>query len=106
MILASLEILLSHGSPFWPNIFCRHLAYIAIDKSHLLWGWQEFRKEYTNIGKLHTFFSDISIMVLSATIIYNVLEYIYESLHLRTPVYVYKQTLDWPNITYMVKQIK
>ncbi len=36
----------------------------------------------------------------------NVLEYIHENLHLRMPVHLYKQTLDRPNITYMVKEIK
>lgn len=113
MILASSEILLSHGSPFWlqtvrdrSNAFCRRLACIAIDEAHLLWGWQEFRKKYANVGKLRAFFSDVSIMALSATITRNVLEYICESLHLRTPVQLYKQTLDRPNITYMVKEIK
>ncbi len=45
-------------------------------------------------------------MVLSATIMLNVLEYIYESLYLGMPVYLYKQTLDQPNITYIVKKIK
>lgn len=45
-------------------------------------------------------------MALSATIMHNVLEYICESLHLHMSVHLYKQTLNWPNITYMVKQIK
>ncbi len=45
-------------------------------------------------------------MVLSTTITRNVLEYIRESLQLRIPVHLYKRTLDRPNITYMVKEIK
>lgn len=56
LILASPEILLSYTSPFWLqtvrnrcNNFCRRLACIAVDEAHLLWGWREFRKEYSNI---------------------------------------------------------
>lgn len=44
-------------------------------------------------------------MALSATIIRNILKYICKSLHLQKPVHLYKQTLDQPNITYMVQKI-
>ncbi len=63
VILASPEILLSHGSTFWlqtirdrSNAFCRRLVCIAIDEAHLLWGWREFQKEYANVGRLRAFF--------------------------------------------------
>ncbi len=72
----------------------------------MLWGWQEFRKKYANVGRLRAFFPDVLIMALSATIMRNILEYICKSLHLRMLVHLYKRTLDWPNITYMVKEIK
>ncbi len=45
-------------------------------------------------------------MALSATITHNVLENIRESLYLQMPVHIYKQTLNRPNIYYMVKEIK
>ena len=45
-------------------------------------------------------------MALSAIIMHNVLEYVCKSLYLRMPIHLYKQTLDRPNITYMVKKIK
>ncbi len=45
-------------------------------------------------------------MALFATFMHNVLEYIRESLYLHMPVHLYKQTLDRPNITYIVKEIK
>ena len=45
-------------------------------------------------------------MTLSATITPNVLEYIRKSLHLQSPVQLYKRTLDRPNITFMIKEIK
>lgn len=45
-------------------------------------------------------------MIPFAIIICNISEYICKSLHLQLLVPLYKQTLDWPNITYMVKKIK
>ena len=44
-------------------------------------------------------------MVL-VTITQNVLEYIRKTLHLHTPVHLYKRILNWLNITYMVQKIK
>ena len=112
VILASPEIVLASNSVFWlrtaqqkDNKFCRRLACIAVDEVHLIWGWRTFRKEYGNIGNLRAIFADIPIIALSATITKNVLEYIRTSLHLRSPVHLYKRTLDRPNITYMVQEI-
>ena len=61
---------------------------------------------YVNEEKLCTCFPDILIMALSATITNNILEYIRESLHLQTSIHLYKQTLNRPNISYIVKEIK
>ena len=80
--------------------------YITINEAYLLLGWQKFWKKYENIEKLRTFFLDVLIMTLFATIMRNILEYICENLHLQIPVHLYKQTLYWPNITYMIKKIK
>lgn len=51
-------------------------------------------------------YRDILIIALSATIISNVLKYIHKSFYLRMLVHMFKQTLGWPNITYMIKKIK
>lgn len=45
-------------------------------------------------------------MTLSAIIIYNILKYVCEILYLQLLIYLYKQTLDQTNITYIVKIIK
>ena len=112
VVLASLEVLLSNSSVFWlriarqkRNAFCCRLACIAVDKAHLIGGWRTFWKEYGNVGTLKIVFADVPIIVLSATFTRNVLEYVCQSLHLRSPVHLYKRTLDWPNITYMVQEI-
>ena len=114
LVLASPEILLPHSSHFWfdtirnrtTNAFCRRLVCIAVDEAHLLWGWREFRKEYSNAGKLRVYFPAVPIMALSATISPNVLEYTHRTLTLRSPVFLYKRSLDRPNITYMVQKIE
>lgn len=113
VILASPEILLPHGSPFWLQImndrlsaFNRRIACFVIDDAHLMWGWRDFRKQYGNLDKLRTYFPRVPIMAVSATITRNVLEYIRVTLHLHTPVHLYQRSLDRPNITYMVQEIK
>lgn len=113
VILASPEILLGHNSYFWKSIvrepgnpFCKRLACIAVDEAHLVWGWREFRKEYQNLNKLRSFFPEVPIMALSATMTRNVMEYIRTALNMRTPVRLYRRRLDRPNITYMVKEIQ
>ena len=113
MILASPKILLPHGSLFWLQIvnnrlskFNRNIACFVIDEAHLMWGWWEFRKQYDNLNKLWIYFLRIPIMAVLATLTQNVLEYIHVALHLHTPVYLYKRTLDRPSITYMIQEIK
>lgn len=111
VILTSFKILLKSSLVFWLQIvqqrrsmFSCRLAYIAIDKAHLIWGWQTFQKDYRNIGNLKAVFPDISIIALSATIMRNVLEHIRKSLKLRPIVHLYKKTLDRPNIIYIVQE--
>ena len=114
LVLTSPEILLPHSSTFWfrtirgrsTNAFCWRLACIAVDEAHLLWGWREFRKEYSNADKLKTYFPTIPIMALSATITRNVLEFVCKALAFCAPIFLYKQSLDRPNIVYMVQKIK
>lgn len=43
---------------------------------------ERFHKKYANIKKLRIFFLDTSIIVLLATIMYNIPEYMSESLYL------------------------
>ncbi len=59
VVLASSEIFFQPTSMFWlsvtrdrSNAFCRKLACIAVDETHLMWGWREFRKEFSNVGIL------------------------------------------------------
>lgn len=113
VVLAFPEILLVHGSHLWlqtiknrSNEFCRRLACIAVDEAHLLWGWRQFRKEYLNVGKLRIFFPEVPVVALLATITQNVLEYFHSALKLRRPTNLYKRTLDRPNITYIVQEIR
>lgn len=114
IVLASPETLLATGSHFLTvtiggktsNAFCKRLACIAVDETHLIWGWREIRQEYKNIGLLKSFFARIPYLILSATMTNNVLGYIRKSLHLRAPIPLYERTLDRPNITYFVAEIR
>lgn len=59
VVLALPEIFFQPTSIFWlsimrerSNAFCRRLPCIAVDEAHLMWGWKEFCKEFSNIGIL------------------------------------------------------
>ena len=96
VVLASLEILFQPTSMFWlsimrerSNAFCRRLACIAVDEAHLMWGWREFRKEFSNVGILRSVFPKVPIMAVSATMTTNTLEYFRKTLNLKTSVRLY-----------------
>ena len=88
------------------NEFCRCLAYIVVDETHLIWGWREFRKDYQHISLLRSSFPNVLNVDLSTTMRNNVLDYIHASLNLRLLVKLYKQSLDCPNITYGIAEIE
>ena len=113
VVIGSPEVLLGPRSLFWQrtmrnrnNEFCQQLACIVVDEAHLFWSWKSFRKEYSSIGHLKDTFPKIPTLALSATVTPNVLEYVRESLQLRESIQLYKESLDHPNITYMVTEIK
>lgn len=58
------------------------------------------------LGHLKDVFSSIPTLLLSATVILNILEYIRISLKLSPPSRIYRQPLDWPNLTYIVSPIR
>lgn len=56
--------------------------------------------------KLWIFFQKVFIKVLFAIIRLNISKPIYKNFYLQISIYLYKTTLDWLNITYIVKKIK
>lgn len=58
------------------------------------------------IGYLKSTFPKVPTLALSVTVILNVLEYVRESLQLRAPAQLYKESLGRPNLTYLVLEIK
>ncbi|KAA8913111.1 P-loop containing nucleoside triphosphate hydrolase protein [Sphaerosporella brunnea] len=113
LVLASPEVLLRDGSHFWlktirgrSNQFCTRLKAVAVDESHLVWGWREFRKDYLNIGALRAHFPTIPIIALSATLMPNVLAFVSQSLQLRPGrTRLYRLSIDRPNIMHIVSKL-
>lgn len=58
------------------------------------------------LGHLKDVFSTILMVLLSATVTSNILEYIQISLKLYPPLQIYRQPLNWPNLTYIVSPIR
>lgn len=112
LILASPEVLLHDRSYFWETIlrnrnspFCSRLFAIIVDECHLVWGWREFRKDYLGLGFLRTYFPQVTMIAMSATITPNVLKFVAKSIGLRSGFRLYKQSIDRKNICQFVCQI-
>lgn len=58
------------------------------------------------IGYLKKIFSKVLTLVLSAIIISNILEYVWEFLQFCEPLYLYKELLDYINLIYFILEIK
>lgn len=78
---------------------------IVIDETYLIWYWKTFWKKYAELGTLKHYFLKVPIIALFATFAPKVLSYIRKSLYLHTLTRLYKQPLDYPNITQMIKSI-
>lgn len=88
------------------NEFCYFLIRIAVDETHLIWGYQEFRKDYRYIGLLYSYFLNVLIVGSFVTMTKNVLDYVHTFLNLRLPKKFHKQSLDCLNITYDIVEIR
>lgn len=58
------------------------------------------------IGHLKNIFLALSTLIVSTTVMPNVLEYMQILLKLSLPACIYRQLLDKPNLTYMVVLIR
>lgn len=94
------SILRRKSIPFSQRLFC-----IAVDKAHLIWGWREFCKNYSNIGILQAIYPRIPIMALSATLTPTTLEHVRKALDLQSPVRLHERPLNCPNMIYTVAQM-
>lgn len=54
-----------------------------------MWGWREFCKKFNNVGILQLVFPKVPIMVVSAIMTPNTLEYVRKTLNLKIPVRLY-----------------
>lgn len=86
--------------------FSKRLRYIAIDEAFIIWGWQNFGEEYLMLGHLKDIFPTIPILILSATITPNILDYIRIFLQLPGFLQIYRQPFDRLNIRYIISPVQ
>lgn len=112
IVLVSPEVLLANWSWFWQKmvraqegVFTKQLYCIVIDKTHLIWGWQEFQNEYQNLGYLKDIFHMLPTLILSVTVTSSIFKYIQVFLKISGPSRIHKEPFDRPNFTYMMTPI-
>ncbi len=113
LILASPEVFLVHGSKLLLCIihngscaFTKRLAYIIINKTHLIWGWRSFKNKYADLRILRYYYLKVPLIALSTILTPHILEYICKLLHIYNFIYMYKRPIDYPNIMQIIANIK
>ena len=111
MIYATLKILLKHRNHFLLDIirshcsFIKNLIAIAIDECHLVWDWEDFRREYDDIEKLRSLLNRVSFIYLSATLTSNIIVYVHEICRLSYFIIRFNLLIWWDNINLIVSKI-
>ncbi|KAI5836695.1 hypothetical protein DFP73DRAFT_488357, partial [Morchella snyderi] len=112
LVYASPEVLVTSGSYFWVHILRRYCKFrdnllaIAVDEAHVVWGYQTFRQEYSNLSDFSAHLRSIPIIALSATLAPNVLGYIHKVLLFESPTIIYQRPIGRANITLAVIPIR
>src|SRR5436190_2209020 len=111
VVYATPEILLEHHGHFLLDIvrshcpFIKNLIAVAIDECHLVWDWEDFRREYGDIGKLWSLLSRVPFICLSATLTPNVAVYVHEVCRLSYSTVRFNLPIRWDNINLIVSKI-
>lgn len=72
----------------------------------MIWGCQNFQKEYQILANLKNIIPTILVYLLSTIITVNILKYIRVLLKLSLSLLIYRQLLDYLNLTYIVSLIR
>ena len=111
VVYATPEILLEHRGHFFLDIvrshctFIKNLVAVAIDECHLVWDWEDFRQEYSYIGKLRSLLSRVPFICLSATLTPNVAVYVHEVCRLSYSTVRFNLPIRRDNINLIVSKI-
>lgn len=91
VVYATPEVLLQPRSHFLKNtvrkntVFKQQLCLIAMDEAHTLHAYREFRRSFSQIGKLRAIFPDVPYVGLSATMAPPVANYVRKHSNMRNP---------------------
>ena len=111
VVYATPEILLEHRGHFLLDVvrshcpFIKNLIAVAIDECHLVWDWEDFRREYGDIGKLRSLLSRVPFICLSATLTPNVAVYVHEVCRLSYSTVRFNLPIRWDDINLIVSKI-
>jgi superfamily II DNA/RNA helicase len=108
LIYASPEWCQPHNKDFTDlcaSSFGQRCAGIVIDEAHLCHAWRSFRPRYECLAILRSFFPNVGIMALSATMTPYVRRFVHETLSMMRPTRLIHRAINRPNIFLTVAPI-
>jgi len=110
VVYATPEVLLRPKSHFLKTtvrrntVFTQQLCLIAMDEAHTLHAYREFRRSFSQIGKLRTLLPDVPFVGLSATIAPPIANYVRRHSNMRNPAKLITVTGGRKNINLLVME--
>jgi superfamily II DNA helicase RecQ len=82
--------------------FIKNLVAVAIDECHLVHEWEDFRKEYDQLGRFRSLLPGVPFVCLSATLSRNVASYVHKACRLADRTVMFNLPIRRDNINLII----
>jgi superfamily II DNA/RNA helicase len=84
--------------------FIKNLVAVAIDECHLVHEWEDFRKEYGQLGRFRSLLPGVPFLCLSATLSRNTASYVHKTCRLADRTVMFNLPIRRDNINLVISK--